>query len=110
MKSVKINGNNQIVINSKKNKLVGIDQIIMLKSVANYTRLYLINGEYDLTTLTLKLYENVLFDKGFVRVHRSCLVNKAYIERQNYQNSVLTLANGHVTGISRRQNRKIKGI
>lgn len=54
-------------------------QIVRLEAKSNYTKIYFIN-HFSLTTpKVLKKFEPLLMPWGFLRTHRSHLVNKKYI-------------------------------
>ena len=55
------------------------EEIIRLEASSNYTNIYFINKKKMLTAKVLKDYEEILEPLGFVRTHRSHLVNKRYI-------------------------------
>jgi DNA-binding LytR/AlgR family response regulator len=110
MKTIQINLNNQIIIDQRRKKTVDINQIIMLRSFSNYTCLYLQNGSHRLTSHTLKHYESVLNNRGFIRVHRGYIVNKDCILKHDLLNSQLILTNGYEADISRRGHRKNKHL
>jgi DNA-binding LytR/AlgR family response regulator len=110
MKTIRINLNNQIIIDQRRKKTVDINQIIMLRSFSNYTCLYLQNGKQRLTTHTLKHYENILSDKGFIRVHRGYIVNEDCIVKHDSLNSQLILTDGYEADFSRRIQRKNKQL
>ena len=46
----------------------------------NYTNFHLINNRHFLASKTLKEYEEILVDHGFLRVHKSHLINLAHTE------------------------------
>lgn len=54
--------------------------VVMLKSEANYTYVYLADGTKFLSTITLGILEKRLEDFNFLRPNRSILVNKHFIE------------------------------
>ena len=57
-----------------------ISEIIRLEGDRNYT-LFILNGDRKhLASKTLKEYEELLVDKGFVRIHKSHLVNRSFVE------------------------------
>ncbi|MDQ3017262.1 MAG: LytTR family transcriptional regulator DNA-binding domain-containing protein [Bacteroidota bacterium] len=60
-----------------------------------------------LSSKTLKLYDSILTDQGFIRVHRSHLINKKYIAR-NDKDDVLVLTNGHSVPLSRNKRNPFK--
>jgi two-component system, LytTR family, response regulator len=61
-------------------KIVDIQEIIRCESDNNYTRFYFVDGSRFLVTRTLKSYDQLFKDKGFIRVHQSHLVNAVHIK------------------------------
>lgn len=61
--------------------LVNINDIIRCESNINYTRFIIKNQSNILVTKTLKEYENILSDQGFIRIHKSFLVNINHIKK-----------------------------
>ena len=53
---------------------IPVRSIIMIKSITNYSTIYLDGGEAILTSRTLKHWEALCLGHGMVRVHRSYLV------------------------------------
>ena len=105
IKIVSLLGNPHLLFpNQSKIVRVLVKDIIRLEGVRNYTLIYLKNGSTMLSSRTLKVYENVLVDWGFVRVHRAHLIN---LDCMNYYDkSELTFAvmqNKDHISISRRK-------
>jgi len=57
-----------------------IKDIIRLESTGNYTQFYFADGSKILITKTLKTYDSLLTEAGFMRVHQSHLVNLEYVK------------------------------
>lgn len=55
------------------------DEIVRLEACSNYTNIYFSNKKKMLTSKVLKDYAAVLEPMGFVRTHRTHLVNKQHI-------------------------------
>ncbi len=71
MENFKIQKEDLLTIDQRRKKVIAINQIIMMKGVANYTCFfYLKNGKQRVTSHTLKYYEPLLDGKGFLRVHK----------------------------------------
>jgi two-component system, LytTR family, response regulator len=85
---------------------VGLEEIIYLQAERNYTRLYFVKRSEFLSSKTLMEYEKILKDSGFMRVHRSCLVNKRFIESYDKQ-GMLKMSNGATLEVSRRKKEMI---
>jgi|APDOM4702015191_1054821.scaffolds.fasta_scaffold170058_1 two-component system LytT family response regulator len=54
-------------------------EIVRLEAKNNYTRIYFTDRPPFLATVVLKSYQKLLEPYGFVRTHRSHLVNKQYV-------------------------------
>ena len=59
-------------------KSIDICRIVYLKVQINYTMFYLSDGEQVITTLSLSNYARLLEPHGFIRIHKSYLVNERY--------------------------------
>jgi two-component system, LytTR family, response regulator len=75
-------------------------ELIRCESESNYTWFYLASGEKILTSKTLKYFDSMLVDNGFIRIHRSHLVNKKYI-LQIVLSEQLKLSDGCILPIAR---------
>lgn len=70
------NENEKIVLPFKEGfKVVNCQEIVRLEGARNYTWIYFINGNRILVAKTLKEYEELLTDYGFLRIHQSHLIN-----------------------------------
>jgi DNA-binding LytR/AlgR family response regulator len=100
----------QLVINHKTSQKVFVNNVILLKGDSNYTTIYLKHGKSKIVARTLKFFEPHLQTQGFLRVHRSFLINPDYIENYDAQYDVLTMANGYEACISRRRKGALKQL
>lgn len=62
-------------------EVVQVRDIIRCAAHDNYTDFYLTDGSTRMICRTLKFYEGVLGEFGFLRVHKSHLVNLQYVKR-----------------------------
>lgn len=70
------NGIERIALNSQdKIIVIKVLDIVRLESSGSYTLFYTKQGEQILVTKTLKEYDALLSDQGFIRVHQSHLIN-----------------------------------
>lgn len=60
--------------------IVLIDDIVYAQADSNYTTIVLNNKKQIIVSKPLKEYEDLLFDKGFLRIHQSYLVNTQYVQ------------------------------
>jgi two-component system, LytTR family, response regulator len=90
---------------------VDISKICRCESDDNYTHFFLDNGEKMTVSKTLKEFEELLVDYGFIRVHQSHLVNSSHIK--SYQKSdggYIIMIDGSVIPISRTKRNEIIGL
>ena len=60
-----------------------IQDIIYCQAFNNYTKFYFVNRQPVLVANTLKEYENLLAQNGFIRIHQSYLVNVHHVTELN---------------------------
>lgn len=82
------------------------DQIVRLEGESNYTRFFFTEKKPLLTSKTLKDFEEILTTHGFVRIHKSHLVNKKYITNLS-GDGVLTMTDKSRVEISRRRRAEV---
>lgn len=61
--------------------IVDVKDIIRCESSVNYTRFYIVGGGKVLVSKTLKEYDEILSCHGFIRIHKSHLVNLNHIRK-----------------------------
>lgn len=82
------------------------DEIVRLEGEGNYTKFFFTNKTTFLTSRTLREYEAILESHGFIRIHKSHLINKAYVV--NYvPDGMLVMADNSKVEISRRRKEEI---
>ncbi|PWK18900.1 LytTr DNA-binding domain-containing protein [Arcicella aurantiaca] len=74
--------NNQLLLYKEKLK-ISISEIILLEAHKNYTCLYICNGKRLVVPKTLKLFEDLLINHKFYRIHRTFLINYAHLKNYN---------------------------
>lgn len=95
--------NDKLIINHKSLSKVFIKHVILLKADVNYTTFYLENGKAKVVAHTLKFFEAFLQTHGFLRVHRSFMINPDYLQEYNEEQDIIILTNGLQATISRRK-------
>lgn len=76
----RMNAKTRLALHSRdKVDVVEITNIVRCESDDNYTRFFLENGKKILVSKTLKEYDNLLSDHGFLRIHQSHLINPQHI-------------------------------
>jgi two-component system LytT family response regulator len=85
------------------------EDIIRLQGEGGYTKFFFADLTSLLTTYTIKHYEDILINHGFIRVHKSHLANKSHII--NYlPDGMLTMSDFSRIEISRRRKEEIMEI
>lgn len=82
------------------------DEIIRLEARSNYTRVYFVNHAPVLMAKVLRCYEEILLPYGFLRTHRSHLVNLRYVSHVDKETGI-TMHDTSCAGISRRRKRHV---
>ncbi len=84
--------------------LVRFVDILYLKGEDNYTRFFLEDGTFKLATRTLREFENLLAPVGFIRIHKSHIVNPRWIKSYRFENSGrVEMIDGQWLDVSRRR-------
>lgn len=68
-----------LVWENDKLKPLALEKIIKIKSEGSYSNFYLLEDKVVLTSKNLGTYESLLSEKGFIRIHRNCLVNMKHV-------------------------------
>jgi len=85
------------------------EEIIRLEGEGNYTKFFFLDKTSLMTSYTIKNYEDVLLNYGFLRVHKSHLVNKVHVI--NYTtDGMLTMSDFSKVEISRRRKEDVMEI
>jgi two-component system, LytTR family, response regulator len=79
-----------------------ISQIVYIEGDNNYSRFYISNAKPVLVSKTLKEYDEILVNLGFIRIHKSYLINKTHVT-QFTQDGFISLSNNARLEISRRK-------
>jgi DNA-binding LytR/AlgR family response regulator len=93
-----------LVPDQSKIRRVLINDIVRLEGVKNYTLIHLKNGDNLISSRTLKVYDTVLQEADFLRIHKSHLINMKCL--RNYdecQHLYAIMQNRDIISISRRK-------
>ena len=85
-------------------QVIELDDILYAESSGNYTNLYFLNKPMACTSKPMHEYEKLLEDAGFVRIHKSILVNLLHVkEYMRGEGGSVILSNGHEVEVARRK-------
>ena len=82
------------------------EQIIRLEGESNYTKIFFTENKSLLTSKTLREFEDLLSLHGFIRIHKSHIINKKYIANLT-GDGVLTMSDKSKVEISRRRRAEV---
>lgn len=82
------------------------DQIIRLEADSNYTYIHVCDRKPLLMAKVLSEYEHLLEPFGFIRTHRSHLVNSKHVADVNIKGEII-MDDESRAGISRRKRKKV---
>lgn len=92
------------VPNGQGYRVINIDDITHIEADSNYSVFNLSNAEKITVSKVLKDYEEILPESKFVRIHKSSLVNLAYIKEYHSKNGLqVILHSGQTIPVSRRR-------
>ncbi len=82
LRVVELDYNDHIFINDKKNPgFYLVKDLIVIKSLKDYTRLYFIEDKKFLLRKRMTYWENYLPNDEFIRIHRQTLINLNFIDK-----------------------------
>ncbi|MFN2458995.1 MAG: LytR/AlgR family response regulator transcription factor, partial [Chitinophagaceae bacterium] len=85
-------------------QVVDINIILYAEAAGNYTNFYFTNQSLVCTSKPIHEYEELLEDSGFVRIHKSSLVNLVHIkEYLKGEGGSVILSNGTELEVARRK-------
>jgi two-component system, LytTR family, response regulator len=88
--------------------IVSPDEIIRCQSDNYYTNIFLTNGKTVLVSKTLKEYETLLSDSGFIRPHNSHLINIKYIKTfVRLEGGYIVMSDNKIIPVSRRKKSQV---
>ncbi len=97
--------NTQIVLkDTSASYFVKVMDILYCEAEGSYTKFYFVNNEVITISKSLSVYDDLLKNNGFIRVHHSFLVNSSKIKIFNKTDGAkLILVSGHIVPISHRK-------
>jgi len=86
-----------------------VQDILRLDGKRNYTVFFLTDGTQFLSSRSLGIYESI-FPETFLRIHKSCIINRNFLQNVNDENRKVILTDGSEVAISRRRWAEIKDL
>ena len=84
--------------------IIPVREIIRCQAEVNYTNFFLTSKNKILVTKTLKEFDELLQDYGFIRVHNSNLINLQHVKNYSRgEGGTVTMSDGSVVDVSRRK-------
>jgi two-component system, LytTR family, response regulator len=99
-----------LLLNARQKHRVNLDQILFLEGDINYTCFHFQFRKRTVIAHSLKHFEADLLTRGFLRIHRSYIVNSRFVKRVNLLENTLTLVDGTVLRVARRRVKAISGF
>lgn len=88
--------------------MISVDDIVSLQGEGNYTFIFTRDKKRYLVSKTLKAFEGVLDPSLFLRIHKSTVVNLAYVQYRSFDSDrSIRLIDGQEVSISRRRMKEI---
>lgn len=82
--------------------IIPINEIIYCHAISNYTRFYLTDKKFILSSYTLKQYDELLTSQSFFRAHRSYLINMIHVKMyKKGEGGEIVMSNGDEIELSR---------
>ena len=97
-----------LTLNARSNQRVNLDQILYLEGDVNYTSFHFQSRKRTIIAHSLKHFEADLLPRGFLRIHRSYIVNSRFVKSANLLESTLMLKDGTVLKVARRRVKEIR--
>ncbi len=97
--------NMRLCVSSVKGfQVVDIKDILYCEASGNYSNFHFTNHQLVCTSKTMHEYERLLEDAGFVRIHKSCLINLLHVKEYiRGEGGAVRLTNDIVLEVSRRR-------
>lgn len=93
--------------NNKGTSFIRLHTIIRIEADGNYSHFHFTNNSKLTVAKTLKEYSELLRHQGFIRIHKSHLVNRRYIKEYLTEGKI-TLQSGKELDVSRRRRIEVK--
>lgn len=101
----------RIALNTlEKIHIVNVDEILRCESNINYTMFYFTDETKLLVTKTLKEFDKLLSEHGFIRVHQSHLINTKFIKEFIKSDGYIIMKDGSRVPVSTRKKQALMDL
>jgi two-component system LytT family response regulator len=87
-----------------------VSDIVRLEADSSYTHIFLIHGKRFTASKTLKYMEEMLDGHGFMRTHKSHVINTAHLRKVSADHGLATMSDGSQVEVSRRKKDEIRDL
>lgn len=85
-------------------QVISLSEIVYCEASSNYTNIHFAGRPLICASKPIHEYETMLDDCGFIRIHKSFLINIEHVrEYQRGEGGHIVLSNGHIVEVSRRK-------
>lgn len=98
----------QLSVDLKRKLFIQIDKIIMLEADGNYTIIHLLDEESWVFARCINSYEDELSKHGFLRIHKSYLINPTYVVSYISKDKMILMENNLNAPLSRRKKSMVR--
>ena len=106
MKVVDQSRSDFIVACCRKKHLFNLEEVVRLEARSNYTLIYTVSKRPLVVAKVLSAYEELLEEHGFIRVHRSHLINMRFVAKLTRTGGII-LQDDRSIQISRRRRKEV---
>lgn len=107
----KDNFDKKIILNTSNSiHLIQVKNIIRCEADESYTSFFLVNGEKIVVSKKLIVYEKMLQGTGFMRIHRSHLINLSQVNKFDKKNNKVVLSDGSSVPISTQKRENLLAV
>lgn len=107
-KDISLQRDQQLCIHHiSKVDIIPLQQVIYIQSESNYNRVFLDSGISFFHSRTLKLYEKELVNYGFIRTHRSYLLNSRFVKTIDKVNNIILMVDNSPFPLSKSRKKSV---
>jgi two-component system LytT family response regulator len=98
------------MVNLRRGICIPTNQIIMLEGAGNYTIVHLRHQQKQLYAKSICAFEKMLLPEGFIRVHRSFIINTQWVLNYDSDKCFILLCENLQAPVSRRKKERFETL